>query len=818
MKRLFAILLLCVGTLTTALSAPIDASRALERVRGAQGAARYTSAPLTLVYSGGETASPAYYVFASEGHPGYVIAGGDDLASPVLGYADSGTFDYSALPDQMRSWLDFYAREIEWARKQPRSSVPPRSTGRPDRAPVTMMVHAHWDQGAPYNNKTPILNGSHTATGCVATAIAQIMRYWQYPDVGKGSRSYTWETGNKTLSMNFSQVRFDWANMPFIHTDTWTSAQDDAVATLMQSVGYAMDMDYNLASAGGSGAVTAYATERLINYFGYAPSSTHYDRDNFGLYDWEDLVYGSLVAGCPVLYHGTGSAGGHAFVVDGYQSDGYFHLNWGWGGSSNGYFLLTALDPANLGIGGGAGGFNTNQGAAINLRPDFTGSKPEYSISADNGYTMSLSGNTLTLSGGFWNYCGQTIPTVYYGLLIENETGYVGARTYTSFSNLGQYYGLRSYSVTLQSGMADGTYILNPAYGLPDGNYIDYHKMLSMDVDRYVLTVSGGNYSLARLSDAEIEATGLSVGPRLYIGSKCSLRATLSNPGATELYKDVYLAWYSTSGSFLGVGDAMLTDLPAGASLEWDKPITVPSRVKKTSTSTYILTAPNSFKVALAVYNSATSAYERISDYADVSLLSGSPSASLSCSDLVVNNASSVHAMDVALDFTLRCTSGYFANNIYAFVLDADGNQKQYFLTPECFLASGESKRVQFRFPFPAGEAGKTYMALLNYRPSPSSSLSYLGSANFTIGTTGVESVEAGGKPGLFIDGQAAHVVGEADITGVEVYDLQGVRRQADVAIDGPQATVALDALVPGVYLLRVATATGTHTLRLLRK
>ena len=247
-----------------------------------------------------------------------------------------------------------------------------------------MMVHAHWDQGAPYNNKTPILNGSHTATGCVATAIAQIMRYWQYPDVGKGSRSYTWETGNKTLSMNFSQVRFDWANMPFIHTDTWTSAQDDAVATLMQAVGYAMDMDYNLASAGGSGAVTAYATERLINYFGYAPSSTHYDRDNFGLYDWEDLVYGSLVAGCPVLYHGTGSAGGHAFVVDGYQSDGYFHLNWGWGGSSNGYFLLTALDPANLGIGGGAGGFNTNQGAAINLRPDFTGSKPEYSISADN--------------------------------------------------------------------------------------------------------------------------------------------------------------------------------------------------------------------------------------------------------------------------------------------------------------------------------------------------------------------------------------------------------------------------------------------------
>ena len=81
-----------------------------------------------------------------------------------------------------------------------------------------------------------------------------------------------------------------------------------------------------------------------------------------------------------------------------------------------------------------------------------------------------------------------------------------------------------------------------------------------------------------------------------------------------------------------------------------------------------------------------------------------------------------------------------------------------------------------------------------------------------------MESVEAGGKPGLFIDGQAAHVVGEADITGVEVYDLQGVRRQADVAIDGPQATVALDALVPGVYLLRVATATGTHTLRLLRK
>ncbi len=308
---------------------------------------RMNTSGMKLVYTDAQNEQPAYYVFGRDKQQGYVIAGADDLASPVLGYVDDGTFDYANLPEQMKAWLQGYADEIAWARRHENTASTYRQAStRPQRSEIPLMVHAHWDQSAPYNNKTPLLNGKHTATGCVATAIAQIMRFWQHPLKGKGSHSYEWESGETTLSMDFSKVTFDWANMPFIHTDSWTSKQDDAVATLMEACGYAMDMDYNTSS----GAVTAVATQRLVSYFDYAPSNRHYFRDFYGLYEWEDLVYNSLANGCPVLYHGQGSGGGHAFVVDGYKDNGYFHLNWGWSGSANGYYLLTALDPATLGI------------------------------------------------------------------------------------------------------------------------------------------------------------------------------------------------------------------------------------------------------------------------------------------------------------------------------------------------------------------------------------------------------------------------------------------------------------------------------------
>lgn len=809
-------ILLLVAIAGSCFAAPLTPEQALVRMRGAQEGARYAAAAKP-VYVEAKAEQPAYYVFARD-NGGFVIASGDDLAAPVLGYSNSAWPGYDALPVQLKEWLKGYADEIQWARCQPLPASGERMAAqRPQRTAIPLMVHAHWDQDAPFNNKCPVKDGTRCPTGCVATAIAQIMRFWQYPAKGQGTNSYSWN--NTTLSMDFSTVKFDWKNMPYILTDSWTEDQNNAVATLMQACGYAMDMDYDTSA---SGAVTAYAADRLVRYFDYAPSSTHYDRSGYGLFEWEDMVYGSLAADCPVLYHGSGSSGGHAFVVDGYESDGYFHLNWGWGGVSNGYFLLTALEPANFGIGGGAGGFNTGQGAVLNLRPNFEGSTPEYIITAQE-YTTTLSVDAISFKGGFWNYGGATIPRAAFGAILEDANGNTRYLHYYTFSNLIQYRGLREYSVLVPSNLPDGQYTVNPAYAYSStGEGAAKMPAPSSCKDHYVLTADNGSYTLNKLSDAEVTGTALKLGPKVYLGAKSRLEATITNSNPVEVYKNIYLGWFNASSdSFMGVGDAMLTDIPAETTVTWDKSIKIPSRVYSTPFSSYIINAPLTCKVALMVKDPESTnnapVYIPITDKVEVSILSGSPTATLTSSNLTVENASSVNSMDVALDFDLKCTSGYFANNISVFVLDGNGKSKINYNTPDHYLNAGESKHVRFRFPFPAGEAQQRYQVLLNYKQSPSSGNSYLDNAYFTVGTTGVATIEGSAKAWIATYGSTAVVSTPQPIGSVEVYDMQGMRRNVSVEVDGTRATLEVASLTKGIYLVRVNCLGEACTLRLVK-
>ena len=792
---------------------------------------------MKLVYTDAQNEQPAYYVFGRDKQQGYVIAGADDLASPVLGYVDDGTFDYANLPEQMKAWLQGYADEIAWARRHENTASTYRQAStRPQRSEIPLMVHAHWNQSAPYNQLCPTINGTQAPTGCVATAMAQILRFWNYPKKGTGSHSYTYN--GLSLSMNFGNTTFDWANMPYILTDSWTSTQKTAVATLMKAMGVAMEMQY---TASVSGAYTVEAGTRLNTYFGYSSAASHYSRDCYGLYEWEDMLWNSLKAGCPILYHGTGSAGGHAFVVDGYEGNGYFHLNWGWGNVSNGYFLITALDPLNLGIGGGAGGFNTNQGALLNLRPKYTGEKPDYQIESES-YSPSVSGSTLSYSGGAWNYSSVSIPKVFFGFILENvNTHQVHCLEYDYYlANLELYHGMRSYDVNISS-IPEGKYYIHPSFTYQmDGEW--YAQTMQVPVslqNTYILNKGASSNSISQVTHAELTGKNVKLGPKLYKGSACRLQASITNPSSThEAYKNVYLAWYNTSGTLVGVGDAMYTNIPPATTIELDKNITLPTSVQKSPQAIYkmdgepgsdnsmkltreesrmatSLTAGGTYQVALATYNSGV--YTAISPKVTVKLESGTPeSATLTCSDLNVENGSSVDAMKVRITGTLRNTSGYFNNNIYVFTREGS-TQKQYFLTPEYFLNSGESAHLDYTFPFVAGEQGKTYNVLLNYRKQPSAGLSYLAQKNFTVGTTGVESVTDATEPELWIDGDNAMICGAERIMGVEVYNLQGQRRAANCSIDGTSATLSLGELESGIYLVRVITDKGAKTIRLMR-
>ena len=312
------------------------------------------SRALSLAYTSKAGDETYYYVF-NNGQEGYVIIGGDEVANDVLGYSDSGTFSYDKLPDNMKWFLSCYDHQISAAIKQVKAGkVSADDIKRAKRAPrktkanIPYMLQTKWDQVAPFNSQIPLYSQGITgeyafATGCVATAGAQIMKHHEWPVSGVGSNTLGTTYNGLTYSADFANTTYDWANMQNTYTyDTYTgSAADIAVGTLMYHIGVAVDMKYGQLRSGGSEADARKLAEALVNNFKYSKGITYHGRGYYTDQQWEDMVYNELEAGRPVLYGGLQESGvGHAFVCDGYK-DGLYHINWGWSGSNDDYFLLT---------------------------------------------------------------------------------------------------------------------------------------------------------------------------------------------------------------------------------------------------------------------------------------------------------------------------------------------------------------------------------------------------------------------------------------------------------------------------------------------
>lgn len=363
------------------------------------------TSPRLLEVAKTDAGTAAYYVFSSDDKTLFVSA--DDVAVPLLGYIESPSVDLSNMPPQMKWWLGEYKRQIEWASENGVTSL--GGGAKTDFAPISPLCATLWDQGAPYNNLCPKSGGKTTVTGCVATAMAQVMKYFNWPAKGVGSISYTWN--GTPLSMDFAATTFDWANMlnSYPSSTSGTSAQRTAVATLMKACGYAVEMDYGLASTGGSAASSYRLANVLVDNFGYDKGARMEWRDFYTLEDWNEMIYQNLAQVGPVLYGGSGSGGGHEFVCDGYKSGGLFHINWGWSGYYDGYFKLDALDPEGLGTGGGTGGFNYYQDVTLAVQKPQTGSTyPTPYLAVDGALAATLIDHRYVIlnagnDGGFWN-------------------------------------------------------------------------------------------------------------------------------------------------------------------------------------------------------------------------------------------------------------------------------------------------------------------------------------------------------------------------------------------------------------------------------
>ena len=758
-----SILVLAAATAAFAANAEVlTPEQALARVR-VDGPSRIHSlqpsagAELRPVYTQNADSRPAAYVFGTAS--GYMVVSADDVAAPLLGYADNGSFDPENIPDNLRYWLESYASEIAWARD---NGVQPAKArvSRADRAPIAPLVKTQWNQNAPYNNYCPIYNGSRSVTGCVATAMAQVMKYYNYPAKGTGSHSYTTTTLKISQSMDFSATSFRWTSMANTYGALSSTSQKNAVATLMHACGVSVDMDYTPQE---SGAPSLFVAPALANYFGYDKGVRYLMRDYYGMEEWEDLVYNQLVDFGPVQYSGSNSSAGHSFVCDGYSADGYFHFNWGWGGMSDGYFLLNALDPSSQGIGGSTAGYNSGQDIIANVATSGEGKIYEQML-IDGDFKIDTdrvsTGGYVVVVANAYNYSIAPISG-FYGLKFTASDGSVTyAEAPSGVSNVAVLGGYGGWDVRMPS-LAAGTYTVTPAWKSTTGEWFDIRAKVSA-VKSYTATVSGNTAVFKANSAPQIYVSGIDVATPLYFGTNFRINATIENLSDSEYYGDIEAVLLNSNNTIVAVADAYSVDILGAESQE----MVYEARFSRYNSQ---LGIPAAGTYTLVFVKESTNI--AVSDPVTVQLLSAPASTSIGVTSFSVEgDANAVPADKLQFNITVNCSEGYFAEALSVYIFRATGGSSiAYFSTPTLFIESGKSVSTTASGNFSEGVPGTTYMAAVFRGQSQLSDV-----VNFTIdSSSGIADVDAD------------------DSAPVEYYTVDGVR------VDRPEK---------GLYIVRQGT------------
>ncbi len=350
------------------------------------------SARLSLVWKGGELSSPAFYVINRAGG-GFLILSGDDAVTPVMGYSYTGSFETEGMPEQMRGW--FSSLEEDFATVRRLRPVPSREVTvawetlgvRTKAGEKSLLLEsAQWDQGYPYNEKCVMPDGSKAVTGCVATAMAIVLRYNKYPAHGYGSlRTYTTNTYKYRIEgYSIEDHTYNWDQMPLQVTRSITAEQIEQISQLIHDCGVMVQMDY---SRGGSGAISMNMPAQIAEHMAYSPEALLYRKSMYKPREWIDLIKKELQQNRLVFYSAQdkSGSGGHAFVIDGYDENDLLHVNWGWSGHGNAFFNL------DLEVDGYR--FSESQGAVLGLVPDPSRTKQAVTY-------LALTGTGLTLASG----------------------------------------------------------------------------------------------------------------------------------------------------------------------------------------------------------------------------------------------------------------------------------------------------------------------------------------------------------------------------------------------------------------------------------
>lgn len=517
---------------------------------------------LSLSYTSASSSGNCFYVFNNEGG-GFTIISADDRLPSVLAFSDNGDFNEKRIPENMRWWLEQYNKEIStFLEKNPDMTPSRRPALRvgEERTPIAPLLKTTWDQTEPYNNDCPVDNyGRLSVTGCVATAMAQIMKFHEWPVNPKGSSG----------GVTFTGTTLDWANMiDSYENGNYSIAQADAVALLMRQCGASVNMQY---SSYASGAYSMDVPNAWMTYFDYSSSMRMLYRDYYSQVQWNNMVYDELAQGRPIYYCGQSTEGGHAFVCDGYIGDDMFHFNWGWSGYQDGYFRLNVLNPLAGGTGSYSGGYNSDQSIIIGVKKNDGATRRQQMLlslgnftydSANDVYVISDSPNGYNLIYNPLGYNQNFVPGLKISPVDGSEPTFVSTGRNTT---LNPGYGFTEMKCYLPS-LPDGEYHVAPA---ELNEYDEWQDILvPYGMQRYVnLKVENGVASLTNEGPGPesqfdlIFNTPEFVSP-VYSGDAQAFRMNVINVAQGDFYN--YISLY------------LISDDPFGSSVQMSNRSAVP--------------------------------------------------------------------------------------------------------------------------------------------------------------------------------------------------------------------------------------------------
>lgn len=732
------------------------------------------------------------YVFNRGENDGFIIVSGDDAVSQrVLGYCDNGQFDYNQMPTNMKWLLSQYEEEIAMARRNGISATEELRESLFNKN-VGPLVEARWSQDEPYNNLCPMYSETlRCATGCVATAAAQIMYHHKHPIQGVGSKDYV--DGGSLKTIDFSQTTYEWDLMTPVYSSLSTEAECNAVATLMYHVGRSIDMMYSNTS----GAVSADVAPALARYFDYDKSIVHRDRNYYTIDEWEQFIINDIDNGCPILYRGQSNDGGHAFVLDGYNSDGYVHINWGWNGMSNGYFLLHALTPEKQGIGGFSGGYNSGQSAIFNIKPNKNGNETyeltaeEVSI-ASGTYALGeeVSTTISSLTNAYWNSINCNIGYMLYDAngevvsTVDCEECYLSSRTPL---------GTISVTYTIPTDVADGEYKLYLAHTTSDNKW----KRVALNTNStpyYIVNISNGEATISSNDEGEIWATSVVCNDDvIYSGCFVTFNITVSNTMNHEYFGSLYVSIYESKGKFeQRKSNAIALSIPAGKEVEISIPIKI--EVGKGDYCVFITDGKkNKFSDSYPISVAATPAIP----------------------DLAVSNFQlTKDAKDwLKAEYTITNNGEDYTGQLRPWVLFTNlGSTSSYINSEKVTIKSGESMDFVQEWTFEDGVVGEDYICTLWYYNARIGGFSQLenNNINFTLSEeTAINSVE-NALIRLYPNPAQEYFTIEATtpIEHITIYSLQGCAvRQMEC--NATTATMYVGSLSQGSYIVVAKTIDG---------